>query len=105
VRNSDGTVKDHAIYVGSLNISPEGRSSPIGVVFTQYFLEKYGMDNDIYADVLEANSRALNFYTKFLGFKQREDDPYSVITGKKGNKFKNINIIREVRPELIALAA
>jgi ribosomal protein S18 acetylase RimI-like enzyme len=105
VRNNDGGIKDNAIYVGSLNVGPEGRGSALGVIFTQYFLEKYGEDNDIYADVLEANSRALNFYTKFLGFKQRQDQPFSMIPGENNTEFKNINIIRDMRPQARAMAA
>jgi ribosomal protein S18 acetylase RimI-like enzyme len=99
VKNADGSVKDKAVYVGSLNVSPEGRGGALGVVFTKYFLEKYGIDNDIYADVLEVNTRALGLYTKFLGFRQRKDDPFSIIKGEKDGQFKNINIIREKRPE------
>ena len=106
VKDSSGNEISNAIYVGSLNLSPEARSGPLGVVFVKQLLETRGLGKDIYADVLETNSRAFNFY-KLLGFKIREDEPFELIEGG-GKSFRNMNLIKkseEGKSQALAKAA
>ena len=88
-------ISEDTLYVGGLNISPESRKEALGMVFIKTWLAELGSNNNIKADVLEMNKRAFNLYRRILGFKQDKSNPVTVIEGKNGGKYNNVNIIRK----------
>lgn len=68
------------LYVGSLNLHPSAKDSPLAVVFLKEAMAKKA-DQNLKA-VVWADNPARLFYTKFLGFRKIGEDPNYHGTGE-----------------------